>query len=806
MCYNTRNCEKKIMIRLEQVSKIYNNDGVTSIGIQNISCEFKLGEFVAITGESGSGKSTMLNVITMMDSYEEGELFIDGKSTVEFSKEDFANYRANYVSFIFQEYNLVDSFTVLENVMLPLLARGIKRREAKRIALEAIEKVDLKRVIKHKATQLSGGEKQRTVIARALVSDTPIIACDEPTGNLDSETSKQIVNLLASVAPNKLVLYVTHDYRSIEHVATRHITMNDSHIESDVILKETKQDITIGETKKAKTSFPTILDLGAKDVLATPKKSLLSFLISFVVSLSAIGILAGAFSLIEPASKNISDSANTYADTNAHSKNRVVAFGKGRDNLELSNFAIGDDVFVDYGNILASQSSYTLMGTSGIAQQFDVAQIDLLSSDYELVPSLGRLPETTNGASLYYECGLAVSKDAFSNYATNRDAALFFKTKFFGLDGVEDEVPSDAKSLRKFSLTPAALKSKIKNLVLTPTCILLVDTTEYDYSLVVTKQTMNKIYETFSAAIADSETNCREGISYAYMNESVYSLNNISVNYNPNAYNLIKKDGDPNVDYSKIYIPTSFVGFDLNISIRGASVTIPASDPVFSVCENLDNAIYMHQVAYLNIFAKSKQIASFYTDNPSSANKVLKGLLNDRFLAYNSASPQSSVVTISAEGYQNMLLIIAYSAAFLVSAILIAFLGSLILGIIYNSRKKDYAIYLSLSFSRNSVRFINLVEMMIFFILTSILSYVVIYFVSKYLALFFYSMSLTQNVAIDGIVQILQSIYKFAVNPIFIVIYFAFNLLFAFLVSTWIMNKFAKKTLANNLRKGGELL
>ena len=97
------------MIRLEQVSKIYNNDGVTSIGIQNISCEFKLGEFVAITGESGSGKSTMLNVITMMDSYEEGELFIDGKSTVEFSKEDFANYRANYVSFIFS-YTFVYAF------------------------------------------------------------------------------------------------------------------------------------------------------------------------------------------------------------------------------------------------------------------------------------------------------------------------------------------------------------------------------------------------------------------------------------------------------------------------------------------------------------------------------------------------------------------------------------------------------------------------------------------------------------------------------------------------------------------------
>lgn len=788
------------MIKLEQVSKIYNNDGVTSIGLQNISCEFDLGEFVAITGESGSGKSTMLNVITMMDTYEEGELFIDGKSTVEFSREDFANYRSNYVSFIFQEYNLVDSFTVLENVMLPLLAQGVKRKEAKRIALEAIEKVDLLHVRKHKATQLSGGEKQRTVIARALVSDTPIIACDEPTGNLDSETSKQIVNLLASVAHNKLILYVTHDYPSIREVATRHIVMNDSHIESDVLLNEEHDEVNSENVKKSKTSFSTILSLGAKDVFATPKKSILSLLISFVVSLSTIGILAGAYSLITPASEKITESSNSYADSYAHSKNRVVAFGQGKDGLQLENFTTGDDVFVDYGNVISSQEKYTLIGTKGIAQQFEISQIDLLSSDYSLIPSLGREP-TDDG-----EFALAVSREAFSKYESNRDAASFFKTKFFGLDNVESVVPSENSELRKFYITPQCFNTRIKNLSLTATGVYLVDTTDYEYSMVVPKNTMNQIYDGMLNSFSDSTVAYREGATYAYMNESIYTLNNISVTYSPNAYNLVKKDGEQTVDYSKIYIPKNFEGFDLTISLRGASVTIPANDELFSVCESIDNIIYMHKVAYINIFAKYKQSASFYTNNNASADNILKNLLSGDFLAYNSATPQRSTVTISAEGYQNMLLIIAYSAAFLLSAILIAFLGSLILGIIYNSRKKDYAIYSSLSYSRNSIRLINLVEIFIYFIITSLLSYLITYFLAKYLSVFFYTMSLTSNVAIDGLVQVLQSLATYVVNPIFITIYFAFNLVFAFLVSTWIMNKFSKKTLANNLKKGGELL
>ncbi len=795
------------MIRLEQVSKIYNNDGVTSIGLQNITCEFNLGEFVAITGESGSGKSTMLNVITMMDTYEEGELFIDGKSTVEFSKEDFANYRSNYVSFIFQEYNLVDSFTVLENVMLPLLARGVSRKEAKIIALDALKKVDLLHVRKHKATHLSGGEKQRTVIARALVSDTPIIACDEPTGNLDSDTSKQIVELLAAVAPNKLVLYVTHDYPSIENVATRHIVMNDSHIESDTILKEHNEDATIDNMAKAKTSFPTILSLGSKDVLATPKKSILSLLISFVVSLSVIGILAGAFALIAPASEKITDSKNAYADSYAHSKNRVVAFGKGKDDLELENFTVDDSVFVDYGNILSSQEKYVLIGTTGLAQQFDVSQINLLSNDYELVPTLGREPVYREEEKNISEFALAVSRNAFtSDYVSNRDAVSFFKTKFFGLDSVEDDVPTDNSVLRKFTLTPQCFNTRIKNLNLVATGIYLVDTTDYQYSIIAPKETLQNIYNGMVDSFVDTSVKYREGITYAYMNESIYTLNNISVTYNPNAYNLIKTDGSQTVDYSKIYIPTNFVGFDLTISLRGASITIPANNELFSVCDNLDGVIYMHEVAYLNLFAKYKQSASFYTDNYSTSQKLLKSLLNNQFLAYNSASPQRSTVTISAEGYQNMLLIIAYCTAFLVSAILIAFLGSLILGIIYNSRKKDYAIYSSLSFSRNSIRLINLVEIFIYFIISSLITYLITYFAAKYLSLLFYTMSLSQNIAIDGLVQILQSIVSYVVNPIFIVIYFGFNLLFAFLVSTWIMNKFAKKSLANNLKKGGELL
>ena len=775
------------MIKLEQVSKIYNNDGVTAIGIQNVSIEFNLGEFVAITGESGSGKSTMLNVISMMDSYEEGELFIDDRSTVDFSKADFANYRANYVSFIFQEYNLVDSFTVLDNVMLPLLSRGYSRKEAKRIALESIDKVGLNNVKHHKATHLSGGEKQRTVIARALVSNTPIIACDEPTGNLDSETAVQIINLLKEVAPNKLILYVTHDFDSIKDVATRKIVMSDSHLIEDTSLRPYNEDIQIENVGKAKTKFPTVLSLGLKDVVSTPKKSFLSLLIASVISLSSLGILVGAFSLITPASKNITTVRNAYADKAHFQNNRVVAFGKGKNGTELASIDMPDDVFTDWGSILASQSHFEIHGENARAPfSEDINDISLIRDQDQLIDTLGRAPENES------EFALGVSEERFNEFVTDRDAMVFFNTRFL--------------EPTSFKISTSSLRSSIRDYKVKPVGVYLISDLEDDFTLLFNKAGLNKFYLALSEEFA-TRTSFSEGETNSYTKETIFTINGNYVAFDANGYNMLKVGGS--VDYSKIYISEEYEGFDLTMRLRNAEITIAHNDPRVVFTDKLYNCVFMHLVQFDLLLANSKQVASFYTTSAKAADNVNKILLSHSFLSYRSDTPQSSIVSMTTTGYQNLLLIVAYSVAFIVSSILIAFLGSLILGVIYNSRKKDYAIYLSLSFSNTVVRLINGVEMFLFFLITSVLSYASFTLISGVVGKILHTLSLQSDelaYALQGFSDVLNNSFKFATSPLFIVIFFVFNILFGVLVSTWIMNKFMKKTLANNLRKGGELL
>lgn len=226
-------------LKLSDVGKIYTSENNVSVGIRRVNLSFEKGEFVAVTGKSGSGKTTLLNVIGGLDSYEEGEMYIEGNSTSHYIKADWDEYVAKYISFIFQDYNILESFTVYENIEFALTSvKDLKER--KRRALEIIEKVGLKDRADTKGIKLSGGEKQRTVIARAIAKDSPIILADEPTGNLDSVNAKSILALLKEVSEEKLVIVVTHNYDDVKEYATRHIRIFDGGIESDEVFEKAK--------------------------------------------------------------------------------------------------------------------------------------------------------------------------------------------------------------------------------------------------------------------------------------------------------------------------------------------------------------------------------------------------------------------------------------------------------------------------------------------------------------------------------------------------------------------------------------
>ncbi len=235
--------KEHVMLRLDRVSKFYSTNGVVTAGFSKVSLDFEIGEFVAITGESGSGKSTLLNVISGLDSYEEGEMYIFGQPTSGYGSADMEDYRKRYIGNIFQTFNLINHYTVYQNIEMVLLLSGYDKSEIQPLVEEIIEKVGLVDYRNTKASKLSGGQKQRVAIARALAKETPIIVADEPTGNLDAASAADIIKLLAGLSKEKLIIIVTHNYEQVEPYVTRKISMHDGRIAEDKrIARETPGD------------------------------------------------------------------------------------------------------------------------------------------------------------------------------------------------------------------------------------------------------------------------------------------------------------------------------------------------------------------------------------------------------------------------------------------------------------------------------------------------------------------------------------------------------------------------------------
>ena len=221
-----------MLLKLEKIGKIYDSGGILTVGIRGIDLAFDYNEFVTIEGESGSGKSTLLNVIGANDTYEEGELYFNGEPTSHYSESDWEKYREKNIATIFQDFNIIENLTVLENVELALL-RLDDKKERRRRAKELIARVGLTEQMNRRGSKLSGGEKQRTVIARALAKDAPIILADEPTGNLDVKASKEVAALLKEVSRDKLVIVVTHNPEFFKQYATRRVRIYDGSVSED---------------------------------------------------------------------------------------------------------------------------------------------------------------------------------------------------------------------------------------------------------------------------------------------------------------------------------------------------------------------------------------------------------------------------------------------------------------------------------------------------------------------------------------------------------------------------------------------
>jgi ABC-type lipoprotein export system ATPase subunit len=281
------------MIELKGVTKFYNNNGVVSLGLRNINLNFNKNEIIALCGESGSGKSTLLNVITKMDKFDEGEIYYKGEETSYFDVSDMDKFRKNKVGFIFQNYNIIESFTVLDNVKLPLIINGYSNSEATEKALELIEKVGLTKRKNNRGSHLSGGEKQRCVIARALAYDCEILACDEPTGNLDSKTGDEIIKLIKEVAKDKLVIIVSHNFEQIKDIVTRKITLKDGEVIRDEVFDKVEEIPEKNvELEEKEIKFKAISNIAYNGLKSTPKKTIFLGLIFIIISLLSLIVIA----------------------------------------------------------------------------------------------------------------------------------------------------------------------------------------------------------------------------------------------------------------------------------------------------------------------------------------------------------------------------------------------------------------------------------------------------------------------------------------------------------------------------------
>jgi hypothetical protein len=283
------------MLEIRNIVKDYETGSETVHALKGVSIAFRESELVSILGQSGCGKTTLLNIIGGLDQYTSGDLIINGQSTKQYKSADWDIYRNHSVGFIFQSYNLIPHQSVLSNVELALTLSGVSKAERRRRAKEALEKVGLGNQLNKRPNQMSGGQMQRVAIARALVNDPDILLADEPTGALDSETSIQIMELVKEIAKDRLVIMVTHNPELAEKYSTRIVKLLDGRIVGDsdpfdpakepAHSEVRKTEVTKGQ--KTSMSFLTALSL-SKNNLMTKKGR--TFLTSFAGSIGIIGI------------------------------------------------------------------------------------------------------------------------------------------------------------------------------------------------------------------------------------------------------------------------------------------------------------------------------------------------------------------------------------------------------------------------------------------------------------------------------------------------------------------------------------
>lgn len=671
------------MIKLKNVSKFYYSKGVIASGFSKVNVEFNIGEFVAITGESGSGKSTLLNVISGLDTYEEGEMYVDGKETSHYMEKDWEDYRRKYIGNIYQNFNLINSYTVYQNIELVLILNGLTKKEARPKVLELIKKVNLEKFTKTKVSKLSGGQKQRVAIARALAKDVPVIIADEPTGNLDKRSAESIVKLLKELSKDKLVIIVTHNYEQISEYATRKITMHDGKILEDKKIKEVKEGPSI-ENNYQNITFFNKIRLGIRNTFNVLPK----FILLLIVYLFIVVSLMAEYSSFKKSEYENSKAGYNYIFQDL-SEERIIINKKDKSPFtdeelnkiskmsNISNIMRNDAVTDRYFTLNSEDQSYVISGTpKGIKQLKG-------KLDY------GRLPENDN------EIVVEGPKDDY--YLSRVKEAIMNKTY-----SIENEYSSGENNI--------AEKLKIVGIKYAKT------TDDYKYYLYFSDQLLNELQfqanQSYSTSIVKflgkNHQSNPWNTSYKIVPNAWVSRGKAYISED-NKYSCPKENciNQPlSIDVSNLYYQESLnLSVEKYYNIKNISRILSLPNYKKEDFENYNGIIFISKDDYNNLYNKATYQVSVYVKDARIIDETLDALNKD----YNTLAIKDVLV-------QQETVVIVRILKIIVTIILVVtlfFITYFVIKLILKSRNIYYTTIRMLGSSKKVARQLLVIELFV---------------------------------------------------------------------------------------------
>ena len=733
------------MLKLKNVSKFYYNKGVVSSGIFKINLEFNMNEFVVITGESGSGKSTLLNVISGLDSYEEGEMYINGEETSYYTEKDFFDYRKRYIGNIFQNFNLINSYTVYENVELVLLINGFKSKDIREKVDNVLKQVGMYKYRNTKVSKLSGGEKQRVAIARTLAKDSRIIVTDEPTGNLDSKSAKNIVELLHEISKDKLVIVVTHNYEQFEKYATRRIKMHDGKVLEDTYINKKVKNTDIKESHFGKMLNVNKFKLGIRNTFNIVPKFLLLLLVYTFLSFAVLSLYA-SFSKSKYDFSNVGYNANF---TDLSDKRIIIKRKDGKafldsdyekiSNIKNVDYIVKEDAMIDMNFTLSNEEDSIWISASNI-------------SNFKGTLDYGEFPKEDNEIILegsldsyyFYNGAEAVIGKEFKLEDTNGfNLAIKDKLKIVGVKIRESTNLYNDNANAYFSSSVISLLDKSINKLYSKVNII------FNNNLFSSDMSYNIV---FSKNVNKGEVVIPENMSYAcktyYCNYESLNISISNIYYNDNI--------DLNV--SAIYTKDNFE------RLTG-----------YSDIDNYYNLIFISEEDYYSLFDKGNYQSSIYMKNVKEEEALVSELSS---MGYDTLYVKDTILNDDAL-YIKILYMVELIGIF-IALIALFFISYLIIKVILKSRNNYYSTIRMLGATKKDIKLLLNIELNLVLFISYIIILIVLLLVKlKYIQIDYLNSAITYLKFTD-----------------FIILY-----LILFVISLFISRKYSKKLFSSSIMR-----